>query len=116
MSAEILDGRAIRDQILEEAKEKLAKLNEKSTLSIILVGNDPASTIYVREKEKAAAKIGAEFRLIKKPSFVKQGELEGAIKKLNNDSKVRGIVIQKPLPKHINEEKIDKITGKLKLL
>jgi len=109
MSAEILDGRAIRDQILEEAKEKLAKLKEKPTLSIILVGNDPASTIYIREKDKATDKIGAEFRLIKKPSFVEQGELEGIIKKLNNDSKVRGIVVQKPLPKHINEEKIDKI-------
>ena len=61
--AKILDGKATRDQILEDLKKKVEKLKNKPTLAIVLVGDDPASVIYVREKEKAAKKIGINFRL-----------------------------------------------------
>ncbi len=107
--AKILDGRATRDQILEDLKKKVAKLKAKPTLAIILVGDDPASVIYVREKEKAARKIGINFQLVKKPSSTGQADLEKNIKNLNSDLKVKGIVVQKPLPKSIDDEKIDRL-------
>ena len=107
MSATILDGKATRDQILKDLSVRIGKLKSKPTLAIVLVGDSPASTIYVREKEKAARKIGAGFRLIKKSSKVGQEELETAIRKLNTDPKVSGIVVQKPLPGQIAADEID---------
>ena len=107
--AKILDGKATRDQILEDLKKKVEKLKNKPTLAIVLVGDDPASVIYVREKEKAAKKIGINFRLVKKPLSINQADLEKTIKNLNSDPKVKGIVVQKPLPKRINDEKIDRL-------
>ena len=107
--AKILDGKATRDQILEDLKKKVAKLKAKPTLAIVLVGDDPASVIYVREKEKAARKIGINFQLVKKLLSIKQADLEKNIKNLNSDPKVKGIVVQKPLPKSIDDEKIDRL-------
>jgi len=107
MSATILDGKTIREKILDQLKIKVAKLDFKPTLAIILIGEDPASGVYVREKEKAAASIGIDFQLVKKPGNVKQNELEEIIGNLNQDKKVKGIVVQKPLPAHIDDEKID---------
>jgi methylenetetrahydrofolate dehydrogenase (NADP+)/methenyltetrahydrofolate cyclohydrolase len=107
--AKILNGKVTRDQILDDLKKKVAKLKAKPTLAIVLVGDDPASVIYVREKEKAARKIGINFRLVKKPLSIKQSDLEKAINDLNSDPKVKGIVIQKPLPKSVDDEKIDRL-------
>ncbi|HEX7456405.1 MAG TPA: tetrahydrofolate dehydrogenase/cyclohydrolase catalytic domain-containing protein [Candidatus Nanoarchaeia archaeon] len=109
MNGKILDGKIIRDQILEKLKKKVARLKAKPTLAIILVGDDPASVIYVREKEKAAGYVGINFKLVKKPLSIKQTELEEIIENLNRDTKVKGVVVQKPLPKQINGEKIDRL-------
>ena len=109
--AKILDGKNLRDKILNELVPKVDKLKSKPTLAIILVGSDPASEIYVREKEKAARYIGINFKLVKKPLFTKQSELEEIIEHLNRDAKVKGIVVQKPLPKQIDGEKIDRLVS-----
>ena len=107
MAAKILDGKPIRDQILNDLTVRVKKLKQKPTLAIVLVGDDPASAVYVREKEKAAASIGIDFQLIKKPDSVQQNELEEIIMNLNQDKKVQGIVVQKPFPKQIDSEKVD---------
>ncbi|MDP2720993.1 MAG: tetrahydrofolate dehydrogenase/cyclohydrolase catalytic domain-containing protein [bacterium] len=111
MTAKILSGKAVRDQILNDLMVMIKKLKRKPTLAIVLVGNDPASEVYVREKEKAAAGIGIDFQLIKKPSNVKQNELEEIIINLTRDKKVKGIVVQKPLPNQIDGEKIDRLVS-----
>ena len=111
MKAKILSGKPIRDQVLNDLMGMVKKLKRKPTLAIVLVGDDPASAVYVREKEKAAASIGIDFQLIKKPSNVKQNELEEIIINLNQDKKVRGIVVQKPLPHQIDGERIDRLVA-----
>lgn len=105
--AKLLDGRETRDKILVDLAKKVAKMNQKPTLAVVLVGDDPASAIYVREKEKAARIIGIDFQLIKKPGTISQSELTEVVTDLNNDRKVKGIVVQKPLPSSINGDKID---------
>ena len=72
-----------------------------------MVGEEPASEIYVRRKEAAALEIGANFRLVKKPKTIRQTELEEIVKTLNHDRKVSGIVVQKPLPAQIESDEID---------
>ena len=111
MEAKILSGKIVRDQILSDLIPKVKKLKQKPTLAIVLVGDDPASEVYVREKEKAAASIGIDFQLVKKPDSVKQNELEEIIMNLNQDKQVKGIVMQKPLPAHIDDEKIDQLVS-----
>lgn len=105
--AKLLDGRKTRDSILVDLANKVSKMSSIPTLAVVLVGDDPASAIYVREKEKAAKIIGLDFRLIKKPTFLKQTELEQIVEGLNKDPVVRGIVVQKPLPSSIDGDKID---------
>lgn len=105
----LLDGRIVRDKVLAQLAEKVKNLTTKPTLAIVLVGEDPASSIYVREKEKAAASIGIGFRLIKKPADISLDPLEETIMALNKDSDVKGIVVQKPLPQQIDDEKIDRL-------
>lgn len=105
--AKLLDGRVTRDKILLDLAKKVAKMKQKPTLAVVLVGEDPASAIYVREKEKAAKIIGIDFQQIKKPGTLTQKELEGIVTDLNNDQKVKGIMVQKPLPSSIDGDKID---------
>src|SRR3989344_2320804 len=106
MSAKIIDGRATRDRILVALAKKVARWKQKPTLAIVLIGDDPASAVYVREKEKAAKIIGIDFRLIKKPSRIKPSDLERIIEKLNQDPQVAGIVVQKPLPPQVDDGRI----------
>lgn len=105
--AKLLDGREIRDKIIADLAKKVLVMGIKPTLVVVLVGDDPASVIYVREKEKAAKIIGIDFRLIKKSATLQQAELEQIIDELNNDPEVKGIVVQKPLPPSIDDDKID---------
>ena len=107
MSAQILDGRALRDQILKKLTAKVKKLKVKPKLAIILIGENPASGAYVAQKEKAARKIGVYFELLKRPASISQSELEKLIEKLNRDKSVTGIVAQKPLPARIDSDEID---------
>ena len=107
--AKLIDGIKISAEIKEELKLKVEKLkNEKKDicLGVIQVGNDPASSVYVSNKKKACELIGIKSKAFEIPEDTTQEELINLINKLNNDDTVNGILVQLPLPKHINEEVI----------
>jgi methylenetetrahydrofolate dehydrogenase (NADP+) / methenyltetrahydrofolate cyclohydrolase len=109
MSAKILDGKKIASKIKEELRLEIEKLKEKGTvpgLAVILVGDDSASKIYVASKKKACDEIGIYSQVLEMPENTTQQELEDTIEKLNQDEKIHGILVQLPLPKNIDEEKI----------
>lgn len=102
----ILDGKKLRDKILEELKLKVASLTVVPKLVVISVGDDPASQIYVNNKKKYAEKIGIAAEIIGYPEDVTQQILLKKIDELNNDATVTAILVQLPLPKHIDKLKI----------
>lgn len=105
----LIDGKAISAQIKDELKEQVASLKEQGielTLAVIQVGEDPASSVYVRNKKNACAYIGINSVAHELPEETTQEELLDLIDKLNNDNKVNGILVQLPLPKHIDEDAI----------
>lgn len=107
--AQIIDGKKISQEIKDELKEKVAAYKEQGitiTLAVIQVGNDPASSVYVGNKKKACAYIGMESLAYELPEETTEEELLSLIAKLNKDDKVNGILVQLPVPKHINEKKI----------
>jgi methylenetetrahydrofolate dehydrogenase (NADP+) / methenyltetrahydrofolate cyclohydrolase len=106
MPAIILDGKSVAKKIKDELKEKISKLNSKPCLVVILVGKNPASQMYVSMKEKACSKVGINVICKDLPVDVSEKKLIAAINGLNNDSEVHGILIQLPLPVHINTQKI----------
>lgn len=106
MTAHILDGKALAENIRQELKAKIAKLPTLPHLAIIMVGNNPASIIYVRNKLKAAAEIGIQTSLHEFSAEISQQEIIDLIHTLNQDSSINGIMIQLPLPKHLNESEI----------
>lgn len=106
----ILNGRIVANKTKEQLKRKIAKLRKKSGttpgLAVVLVGNDPASMLYVASKKKACRELGiasSSYELDKKTS---EKELLNLIKKLNKDKKVHGLLVQLPLPRHIDEKKV----------
>lgn len=106
----ILDGKKTSSQIKEEIKEELKGIKEKvgrvPGLAIVLVGENPASKIYVNSKIKGCAELGFESFAHYLPENVTEEELLNVIRELNNDEKVDGILVQLPLPKHIDEKKV----------
>jgi len=102
----ILDGKNLRDKLLSNLKEKIQKLPEAPSLAVILVGNDTASQIYVNNKKKTAEKIGIKSQVITYPAEVEQKELLAKIQELNNDNSVHAILVQLPLPAHINKTEV----------
>ena len=107
--ANLIDGKKISQDIKDELKAKVEKLKSEGTvcsLAVIQVGNDPASSVYVNNKKKACAYIGIESVAYELPEETTEAELLGIIEKLNNDSKINGILCQLPLPKHIDEDKV----------
>ena len=105
----ILDGKRISMEIKDELKEKAALLKERGiegALAVIQVGADPASTVYVRNKKNACAYIGIESQAYELPEQTSQEELLALIERLNQEPRVRGILVQLPLPKHIDEEAV----------
>jgi methylenetetrahydrofolate dehydrogenase (NADP+)/methenyltetrahydrofolate cyclohydrolase len=109
MSATIIDGKKIGQKIREEAKGRAAALKEKGVtpcLAVILAGEDPASLSYIRGKEKALAEAGMGSRDFRLPAGVSEAELLALIAKLNADNTIHGILVQLPLPKHIDESKV----------
>ena len=102
----ILDGKKLRDKIFEDLKAKLDKMAKKPTLAVILVGENPASQIYVRNKKKTAEKLGINSLSIEYPADISEKELVAKIEELNNDKNVTAILVQLPLPKHINKNKV----------
>lgn len=99
----ILEGKTLKNKILNELKEEISLLTIKPTLAVIQVGNDPASDVYVSQKEKMAYSVGYNFIHEKLDEMVTQDELLDIINKYNNDSKIDGILVQMPLPKHLDE-------------
>ena len=109
MAARIIDGKEIGKKIREEAKQRAAAAREKGIvpcLAVVLAGDDPASVSYVTGKEKALAEAGMESRDIRLPADVTEAELLSLIAKLNGDAKVHGILVQLPLPRHLNEDRV----------
>jgi methylenetetrahydrofolate dehydrogenase (NADP+)/methenyltetrahydrofolate cyclohydrolase len=101
---ELIDGNQIATALIAELKSEVASLaGRKPCLALVRVGDDPASVSYVRKKEKTAAEIGVTSRIILPPIAVTQAELFTLIDGLNADSTVDGILVQSPLPKHIDE-------------
>ncbi len=106
---QIIDGKMISAQIKDELKDEVAALKAAGkdvTLAVIQVGNDPASTVYVGNKKKACAYIGIESQAYELPEETTEEELLQLIERLNADEHVNGILVQLPIPKHMNEEKI----------
>jgi methylenetetrahydrofolate dehydrogenase (NADP+)/methenyltetrahydrofolate cyclohydrolase len=109
MAARVIDGKEISKKVREEAKQRAAAAREKGIvpcLAVVLVGEDPASVSYVTGKEKALAEAGMESRDIRLPADIAETELLSLIANLNKDSAVHGILVQLPLPRHINEDRI----------
>lgn len=109
MNATIIDGKAIAAQVRSEVAAKVSALKEKGItpcLAVILVGENPASVSYVTGKQKALAEAGMADKSMHLPESTTEEELLQIIEKLNNDDSVHGILVQLPLPKHINEEKV----------
>ena len=109
MSAQIIDGFEIARQVREDVAKQTASLKEKGItpcLAVILVGENPASVSYVTGKEKALAEVGMADRSIRLPENTTEDELLKIIDELNHDKTVHGILVQLPLPKQINEEKV----------
>ena len=107
--AEIIDGKAISAQIKDECKEMVAKLKAEGKevcLAVIQVGNDPASSVYVGNKKKACDYIGAKSLAYELKEETTNEELLELIDKLNNDDSVNGILVQLPLPRHLNEDEV----------
>ncbi len=106
---QIIDGKKISAEIKDELKAKVAELKVEGknvALAVIQVGNDAASSVYVGNKKKACAYIGIESLSYELPETTTEDELLQLINKLNNDDKVNGILVQLPLPKHIDENKV----------
>ena len=106
MMPKIIDGKTISTQIKDELKEKVARENIKATLAVIQVGNDPASTVYVGNKKKACEYIGIGSASYELPEETSEEELLKLIDDLNADDSVNGILVQLPVPAHINEKKV----------
>ena len=109
METKIIDGKAVAANIraaLAKDVESLKLNGVNPSLAVILVGNDPASVSYVTGKRKAMEEIGIEDRTILLPNGTSEDELLDTIEKLNKDDSVHGILVQLPLPKHINEKKV----------
>lgn len=109
MGATIIDGKAIAAEIRAEVAVKVKKIKENGItpcLAVILVGENPASVSYVTGKQKALSEVGMNDRSIRLPENTDESELLEIIGKLNEDDSVHGILVQLPLPKHIDEEKI----------
>jgi 5,10-methylene-tetrahydrofolate dehydrogenase/methenyl tetrahydrofolate cyclohydrolase len=110
MTAQLIDGQAIANQIYEEIQAEVAKLKEEHNvtpgLATVLVGENPASQAYVRSKQKTCTKCGFHSIGENLAEDASQEEVEAVVKRLNEDPAIHGILVQLPLPKHIDEEKV----------
>lgn len=109
MSAIIIDGKQIAADVRQDVANKVSELKEKGIapcLAVILVGENPASVSYVTGKQKALAEVGMVDRSVHLPENTSEDDLLKLIDELNKDNSVHGILVQLPLPKHINEDKV----------
>jgi len=109
LSAMILDGKAVAARIKREIRTEVERLKERGIspgLAVILVGEDPASLIYVRNKERNCQELGISSYLYRLAATINRKELLELIKQLNNDPKINGLLVQLPLPGHLQEEEV----------
>lgn len=104
MNCILMDGKKSASGLYEEIKQRSARLSVQPCLAVVLVGNDPASAIYVRNKEKAAKKAGIGFVLKRYEEGITTEQLKSEVSALAEDENVHGIIVQLPLPAHIDEE------------
>ena len=108
--AEIISGKIVSEKLRSELKAEISEFIAKSGhtpgLAVVLVGDDPASKVYVRNKHKACLEVGINSYEINLPEDTTEGKLLSVIDELNSDRKVDGILVQLPLPRHINEERV----------
>ena len=106
----LIDGKKVAAELREELKTEVSKLksryNKVPGLTVILVGEDAPSQIYVRNKERSAKEVGLKSEVIKYPDTVEEKTVLNKIQELNNDESVSGILVQLPLPKHIDKQKV----------
>ena len=98
----ILDGKVIKQDILNDLKEEVISLEEKPKLVVIQIGNDEASNVYIKQKKKMCEYIGYNYEQIKLEESIKTDEVLTIIEKLNKDNQVNGILVQMPLPEHLD--------------
>lgn len=110
MAAKLIDGKAIAEQVREKVAADVAAMVAEGLprpgLATVLVGENPASQVYVNSKQKASAQVGIESFGHKLPATISQTELEGLVKELNDDPRVNGILVQLPLPSGLDEERV----------
>ncbi|HEU0188812.1 MAG TPA: bifunctional methylenetetrahydrofolate dehydrogenase/methenyltetrahydrofolate cyclohydrolase FolD [Gallionella sp.] len=109
MTAQIIDGKTIAQQVRAEWKIRADALKARSItpgLAVIIVGEDPASKVYVANKVKACAELGLHSEHIALPANISEATLLAKISELNNDAKIHGILVQLPVPKHIDSSKV----------
>lgn len=104
--SKIIDCVSIAEKIKSEVREEVQSLGVKPCLTVVLVGNNPASQTYVRNKEKVCNEVGIESRVVYVREDIPQIGLETIVKQLNNDCNVHGILVQLPLPEHLDEQKV----------
>ena len=109
MTARIIDGKSIAKELHESLAPRVAALKEQGItpgLTVIVVGDDPASAIYVRNKERACVKLGMNSQVLRFPAETTQEEILNTVRLLNQDDRVHGILVQLPLPRHIDEQAV----------
>ena len=109
VSGKLIEGGPLASRVLTEVAERVAALEARGVtpgLSVVLVGDDPASAVYVGSKERTCVELGMRGETIRVPATIAQEELIGIVDRLNADSNVHGILVQMPLPKHIDGEAI----------
>jgi len=109
MTARILDGKSLAAQVRAEVKARVARLAQRGIrpgLAVVLAGDDPASRVYVRNKTRACEEVGVRSQQIDYPAAVTQEELMACIRNLNVDPAVHGILVQLPLPKHLDSARV----------
>ncbi len=109
MSAQVINGKELVQSVREDFRlevEELAKSQVQPGLAVVLVGNDPASAVYVRNKAKACETAGIYSEVHRLPEDAGEEELLSLVERLNGDKKINGILVQLPLPRHINEDKV----------
>lgn len=104
----IIDGKQIAQNLRDNIAKEVAKLDRKPGLAVVLIGDNPASQIYVNNKEKACIEVGFYSQKINKPSNTTQAELLAIITRLNQDDRIDGILVQLPLPDHISANRVIK--------
>jgi methylenetetrahydrofolate dehydrogenase (NADP+)/methenyltetrahydrofolate cyclohydrolase len=102
----LIDGKAISASVREEMKAEVAAMEKKPGLAVIIVGNDPASKTYVKNKKKGCEQVGFYSEVHELPESTTQQELIALVNKLNGDEKIHGILVQLPLPRHLDDKAV----------